>query len=482
MFPRPPHNRQQHAVVLDGNRIALKVKPMSVNAVDTHVQDYAGNKIRPQLRDAEAYYRQKMPTVLFGIFDGPMQRMIVYGYNPRVAHKGPNNVISAENHYLRTRASGAKFHVSFFDRCAGQSNNIACMKYHDFITNPEYGHQLFEQWDAKALFSGHSYNAVDRGAGGLSGAYKNAGKPNVLLDSEWLGLACESSRSNPWEVYDMRQPAHRRWVRHKGAGALGMLDHIYRPNPPTGGWQGRCGGETVKVLLSEFRWANFAAGIDDDNKYKTHHGIVWLRRGLTERAFQHGSVEYEPWTKLDLRRYLHCPGGWRPITSADLEGKCLDIVDPQYDLYDGTPLPQKPKKDHGSHMLARFGGCYCARLRGKDDGYICRPQRSQPIETCTALCNEWLFPDVADATQARNLEKETREDRGEVMNVDSDETDSDDEMGIAMFQQVLRERNAQPLGEHAKAALANASVREVASVAAEFGKAGRSESESEDSN
>jgi hypothetical protein len=65
--------------------------------------------------------------------------------------------------------------------------------------------------------------------------------------------------------------------------------------------------------------------------------------------------------------------------------------------------------------------------------------------------------------------------------VDSDDADSDDEYTLDLLAQVIRERNAPPLDELAKAALANASVREVASVAAAFGKAGRSESESEDS-
>ena len=71
-------------------------------------------------------------------------------------------------------------------------------------------------------------------------------------------------------------------------------------------------------------------------------------------------------------------------------------------------------------MLARFGGCYCVQLRGKPAGYICVPQRSVPIKTCTALCDEWLFPDV-DVAQSKRLEKETLEDQGEV--VDNEDAD-----------------------------------------------------------
>ena len=116
------------------------------------------------------------------------------------------------------------------------------------------------------------------------------------------------------------------------------------------------------------------------------------------------------------------------------------------------------------------------QLRGKTEPYICQPQRSEPIKTCTALCDEWLFPDVDDA-HSKRLEKETQEEQGEV--VDSDDANSDDEYTLDLLAQVIRERNAPPLDELAKAALANASVREVASVAAAFGKAGRSESDSD---
>jgi hypothetical protein len=120
------HAKQVHAV-----KVVHPAVPYStdnfVDALDYHVQDYFGNKTTPKLDIGEAYYRQKLPTFMFGIRDFTGQ-VLVYCYNARVANKGPNNVISAEWHYLRTRHSGARLHIAHYDRCAGQSNNLSTIR------------------------------------------------------------------------------------------------------------------------------------------------------------------------------------------------------------------------------------------------------------------------------------------------------------------------------------------------------------------
>ena len=290
------HEMQTHALPTV-HPVADVCEPMSVPASDMHIQDFWGNKTTPYLDVGEAYYRQKMNTYVFGINDARMGgQSIVYGYNPRVGHKGPNNVISAEYHYYRTYGVGAQAHVSHFDRCAGQSNNICCMKFHDLITNPNSGHQLFVQFDEKCAFTGHSYSAVDRNAGAAEKQHSHEKRPRMVVAEDWFDLICRCSRTKPFIVHRFDQKAHRRWVKKKGAREpWGLLDYFYRRTPPAGGWSGtRDGVRVTNIHPYQYRWRNYGAGVDDDGHWKKHPGVVWMRMQLTESNFD----GVEPWTKV----------------------------------------------------------------------------------------------------------------------------------------------------------------------------------------
>ena len=125
---------------------------------------------------------------------------------------------SAEYHYYRTYGVGAQAHVSHFDRCAGQSNNICCMKFHDLITNPNSGHQLFVE---KCAFTGLSYSAVDRNAGAAEKQHSHEKRPRMVVAEDWFDLICRCSRTKPFIVHRFDQKAHRRWVKKKGARVRG---------------------------------------------------------------------------------------------------------------------------------------------------------------------------------------------------------------------------------------------------------------------
>jgi hypothetical protein len=418
------HEKQVHAVRVEHPQGPYSIEFGNfVDALDYHVQDYFGNKVTPKLNIGEAYYRQKLPTFMFGIRDMTGQ-VVVYCYNARVANKGPNNVISAEWHYLRTRHSGARIHIAHYDRCAGQSNNFATIRFHDFITDPEWGYQLFEQYDAKAALTGHGYSGVDAAAGRLSKQYKRDNEPEMYTKEDWMDRACSVGRSKPWEVYDFHQDAHRLWTSMDGTDD-GLLDLIYRKSAPAGGWTGRIDGQEIKVKPSEYRFFNWGAGVDDDGEYRAHHGVVWMKKQLTD-ANAEGDRH---WVKMDIRRYTGLGKKRRPLKRSDLAN--IDILDERFDAYDGEPLSQTEKKDNGVHMLARHAGCRCADRQ-------CLETRARPKRTCTTLCDKWVYPPLKDSETAKRLERQWKasEDAGKHT---VDTSDEEDEASQELLAELLRE-------------------------------------------
>ena len=171
------HKQQKHARKCE-HPGKLDVSRLRRDIVGTHVQDFWGSTVtvctrtfhlvcaaeadlcvwfaQPKLNIGEAYFRQKQPTHFFCIVDAAGNgeqgdRTVGYGYNSLVAHKvltphpcccaqtclmllplivarapqGPNNVISAVYHFLRTRGYLPRRQIAHFDRCAGQSNSAS---------------------------------------------------------------------------------------------------------------------------------------------------------------------------------------------------------------------------------------------------------------------------------------------------------------------------------------------------------------------
>jgi hypothetical protein len=449
-----------------GNRPMLCVHPtqpanplMTQDTIDMHTQDYIGNKVTPLLPVGEAYYRQKMPTYIFGMHDHVRQQHIAYMYNPRIGHKGPNNIISAEYHCYRAHSTGSKYHISHFDRCGGQSNNINCIKFHLAICSKDYGMQLFLTSDRRAAFTGHSFSDVDRAGGHLARRYQIEGKPEMATHDDWYQMACSANRSRPWMVYKFQQSAHRRWLKTSGMAKdtnAGFLDPFFRKSPPAGGWDGLRDGKKVKVSMSEFRWIQMGGGVDDDGVFKWHPGVLWMRKQLTEFNFQ----GKDPWTKVDIRKYKN----GKPVTLADIDVKLRDVMASHFDLYDGNPIPQKAKKDHGVHMLARHAGCKC-NPDGLHNG-MCQPQRATPKRTCLTLCDQWLYPPLPDPKVADALEHAFQESEGVFNDTESD----GDEMTVKEVREEVEEDEApvsktRSFNPHTRADAANAASKRAKAMA-----------------
>eukprot|EP01043_Picozoa_sp_COSAG02_P117698 COSAG02_NODE_54238_length_297_cov_0.777778_1_plen_99_part_11 len=96
-------------------------------------------------------------------------------------------------------------------------------------------------------------------------------------------------------------------------------------------------GKKEKIKISEYRYFNFGAGVDDDGTYRHHSGIIWLKKQLTDAD----AVGNRYWTKVDIRRFVGKGKNARPITRADLGN--LDILSDRFDAYDGEPLSQTEK-------------------------------------------------------------------------------------------------------------------------------------------
>ena len=334
--------------------------------------DALGNKTTPLLTVAEAYYSRKMDTYVYCILSSASRTASLYLWNPRYGAKGQNAVLSLQHHHHTTNPSGAHVLNVWADRCGAQANNWATIMYNIYISDPAMGCHVHDEINQKYPESGHSYNGCDRAAGIIEMAQRKSGKVRETLD-DWAELMAEANKTHPNRVYKFTdQKTHRRWVKPQkqsdGASAAagpGFLDQFYSRTASVlkhgrvAVDPAKCGPQDahteVKVNMMAYRWRNFGAGLDSDGQYKLHPGVVWLRKGVTHCD---ASGKVEPWVKLDLRSYENTGEGSKPITPAS-DGVCADVMDEQFDLYDGL-IKQPAAKDNDCWNLSKHCRCRCA--------------------------------------------------------------------------------------------------------------------------
>lgn len=156
----------------------------------------------PSLTTAEAYYKRKLWTYNFCIYDEMQRKGYVYIWSESVALRGAEEIGSCLMRFLQEiLPPNAKHVILYSDSCGGQNRSIKLtMLLKKFLcSSASSALQTIEQ---KFFITGHNFNSCDRCFGLIEKQRRMT--PQIYSPVHWIELISQSKKSEPkFEVMEM---------------------------------------------------------------------------------------------------------------------------------------------------------------------------------------------------------------------------------------------------------------------------------------
>lgn len=141
----------------------------------------------PKLSSQDWYYKSKIQLRVFGIYNGKTGILTAYLWPETDGSKGPNEIISCIEHYLRNKEVTSRSAIVWSDNCRSETkNNTVCWYFDNLV---ERG--VFRRLDFKTLVAGHCFSSCDRMFALIDRHAKNL--QTVETPQEWQQVVNDSS-------------------------------------------------------------------------------------------------------------------------------------------------------------------------------------------------------------------------------------------------------------------------------------------------
>lgn len=160
--------------------------------------DYMKTVSIPKIPVQELYYMRQLSVNCFGIHNLKSNDTTLFLYHEGVARKGPNEVCSFLNEYLKSVPSQYTELRLFSDNCSGQNKNQALSRFCLYLTDSGRFQKVTQYFPVR----GHSFLPCDRDFGIISKALK---KHDRIFDVHEITdiILQNSSRFNKFTVHDV---------------------------------------------------------------------------------------------------------------------------------------------------------------------------------------------------------------------------------------------------------------------------------------
>lgn len=172
----------------------MKMAKSLVLCLDFHKSLYI-----PKVTSQDAYYKKRLITRLFGIYEAGKKRMHAFIYPSTVAGEGPDEVISLVDFLLNRlqSSSGCNRHLILWcDNCPGQFKECYLFFFCDYLIKTK----RFLRVDLKFLLEGHTYSICDRRFGNIETASKRF--EIIETPQDWVELLRTANIAN-MEIHEV---------------------------------------------------------------------------------------------------------------------------------------------------------------------------------------------------------------------------------------------------------------------------------------
>ena len=136
----------------------------------------------PKLSTGVAYYKRKLWTYNFGIFNLKEQKATMYVWDEVTARRGSIEITSALCHWIEENQKDETHLILFSDNCAGQNKNLNMV-----LSNLRMIHQgKFFRIEHYFLVPGHSYMPCDQKFGNIELALRK--RPNIETKDDYIRI------------------------------------------------------------------------------------------------------------------------------------------------------------------------------------------------------------------------------------------------------------------------------------------------------
>lgn len=163
--------------------------------------DYMKTISIPKLPVQELYYMRQLSVNCFGIHNLKSNDTTLFLYHEGIARKGPNEVCSFLNEYLKSVSTHYTELRLFSDNCAGQNKNQAMSRFCLYLTDSGRFQKVTQYFPVR----GHSFLPCDRDFGIISKALKRQDRIFTVHEITEIILQ-SSSRFSKFTVHEITSP------------------------------------------------------------------------------------------------------------------------------------------------------------------------------------------------------------------------------------------------------------------------------------
>ena len=162
-------------------------------------KDYQKNMPLPLTGVSQEYYKRQLWIHNFCIHDTVQDQATMFVYAENYAGKGPNEVISCLDFYIRSLPSEITKLRIFADNCFSQNKNRYIISYLYAIVNSK-----LDEIHVFYPLPGHSRMPCDRDFGRIE--KKRRKKDKVTMPSQWVELIRKTDQVNPFKIIYVEHP------------------------------------------------------------------------------------------------------------------------------------------------------------------------------------------------------------------------------------------------------------------------------------